>query len=113
MGDIPLVLANLMTSNNYDKMHYATQLFRAFPFSEPDYIWQDIEADNQTVAFDCKQCCVAEYFLQNNLGDVCYQTWCKLDFPLAEKWGGKLERTGSIANGNKLCDFRWKIKQIE
>jgi len=42
--------------------------------------------------------------------DVCYNTWCKLDFPLAEKWGGKLERKGSIANGNKICDFRWKTE---
>ncbi len=110
MGDAPMIIANAISSNKHKKMEIATQIFRIFPFSSPDYIWEDVESDNKTVAFDCKQCRVAEYFMDNNIGDVCYNTWCKLDFPLAEKWGGKLERKGSIANGNKICDFRWKTE---
>ncbi len=110
MAEIPAKFANTMTNSAHDKMRFATQLFRLFPFSSPDYRWKDVKADKNTVAFDCQQCRVAEYFIQHNLGDVCYQTWCKLDFPLAQKWGGKLERKGSIANGNKCCDFRWKTQ---
>lgn len=30
-------------------------------------------------------------------------------FPLAEKWGGSLERTGTIAMGRPRCDFRWRV----
>ncbi len=107
MGDFPMLVASTFSNDKHKKMEIATQIFRVFPFSSPDYIWEDISSDNKTVAFDCKQCRVAEYFLKNDIGDVCYNTWCKLDFPLAEKWGGKLERKGSIANGDKICDFRW------
>ncbi|NOX47425.1 MAG: L-2-amino-thiazoline-4-carboxylic acid hydrolase, partial [Chlorobi bacterium] len=110
MGNIPMIIANIVSSNKYKKMEIATQIFRTFPFSPPDYIWEDIESDNNTVAFDCKQCRVAEYFMDNNIGDVCYNTWCKLDFSLAGKWDGTLERKGSIANGDKVCDFRWKTE---
>ncbi len=110
MGDTPMLIASIFSTDKHKKMEIATQIFRTFPFSQPDYIWEDIKSDNKTIAFDCKQCRVAEYFLKNNIGDVCYKTWCKVDFPLAEKWSGKLERKGSIANGNKLCDFRWKTE---
>ncbi|MEO8416847.1 MAG: hypothetical protein ABI472_24500, partial [Ginsengibacter sp.] len=48
-------------------------------------------------------------FKKFELGDVCYHTWCKLDFPLAEQWGGQLKRSGSIAGGAEKCDFRWIV----
>jgi ubiquinone biosynthesis protein len=111
MGEVPMFIANIFSNDSHKKMEIATTIFRTFPFSEPDYLWEDIDSDKNTVAFNCTQCRVAEYFLENNIGDVCYDTWCKLDFPLAEKWGGKLERKGSIANGNKICDFRWKTEK--
>ncbi len=107
MGDLPMLIANVFSNDKHKRMEIATQIFRIFPFSSPDYIWEDVVADKNTVAFDCKQCRVADYFVENGIGDVCYNTWCKLDFALAEKWGGKLERKGSIANGDKICDFRW------
>ncbi len=110
MGDIPMLIASIFSTDKHKKMELTTQVFRTFPFSSPDYGWEDVEADNNTIAFNCTQCRVAEYFMKHNIGDVCYDTWCKLDFPLAEKWGGKLERTGSIANGDKICDFIWKTK---
>ena len=33
-----------------------------------------------------------------------------MDYPLAELWHAKLERTGSIAGGADKCDFRWTGK---
>ncbi len=108
MGDLPITIAGVFSRDKHKKMELATQIFRTFPFSSPDYIWEDVDADKNTVAFNCKQCRVAEYFIENSIGDVCYSTWCKLDFALAEKWGRRLERAGSIANSDKICDFRWK-----
>jgi ubiquinone biosynthesis protein len=52
---------------------------------------------------------VAEYFLRHGEGDLCYATFCRLDFPLAEQWGGRLERTGTLAIGAPVCDFRWVL----
>lgn len=110
MGEISMLIAGIFSTDSHKKLELATQVFRIFPFSSPDYGWIDVEAEKNTVAFDCTQCQVAEYFKKFDLGDICYNTWCKLDFPLAEKWGGELERKGSIAIGEKVCDFRWKIK---
>lgn len=110
MSDVPLVLAGLLTKDKMKKMEMATILFRKFPFSSPDYIWEDVSKNDCHVAFNCNRCHVANYFLNAGLGDLCYQTWCKLDFPLAEKWGGKLERKSSIANGAEVCDFKWMIE---
>jgi ubiquinone biosynthesis protein len=107
MGEIPMLIAGLFSDNPHKRMELATKVFRMFPFSEPDYGFEDVATDENTVAFNCTRCHVAEYFKKFNIGDVCYNTWCKLDFPLAEQWGGRLERSGSIAGGAKKCDFRW------
>jgi hypothetical protein len=43
----------------------------------------------------------------NDAADLCIGTWCNLDFPLAEMWGGRLERRGTLAAGAPVCDFRF------
>jgi hypothetical protein len=45
--------------------------------------------------------------------DLCIETWCNLDFPLAEMWGGRLERTQTLAAGCEHCDFRFKAVRPE
>ncbi len=109
MGKIPMLIAGLFSDQPIKKMELATQIFRMFPFTSPDYGWEDVSTDKNIVAFNCTRCHVAEYFQKFELGDVCYHTWCKLDFPLAEQWGGELKRTGSIAGGAEKCDFRWIV----
>lgn len=109
MGEFPMLIAGFFSDNTLRKMELATQIFRMFPFTAPDYGWEDLKSEKGTVSFNCTRCYVAEYFKKFNLGDVCYNTWCKLDFPLAEQWGGKLVRTGSIAGCAEICDFRWIV----
>jgi len=46
------------------------------------------------------------FFKDQDAADLCVQTWCALDYPLAQKWGGHLERSGTIAMGKDHCDFR-------
>ncbi|MBD3631022.1 AarF/UbiB family protein [Cyclobacterium sp.] len=109
MGEYPMLIAGMFSDHPYKKMELTMQVFRMFPFTAPDYGWQDVEGGEYTVAFNCTRCRVADYFKSLELGDLCYRTWCKLDFPLAEQWGGHLERSGSIAGGAGICDFRWKV----
>jgi ubiquinone biosynthesis protein len=109
MSEWPLLIAGMFSDDPRKRMDIATRIFRNFPFTAPDYGWEDVEADSNTVAFNCTRCHVAELFKKHDLADVCYGTWCSLDFPLAEKWGGYLERTNSIAGGAEICDFRWRI----
>lgn len=104
-------LARFGNRNDYNRLRKATKLFRAFPFNSPSYQWRDVETNTNTVGFDCLKCPVADYFQSKNLSKFCTATWCALDYPLATMWNSKLKRTGSIAGGAKLCDFRWTVEK--
>jgi ubiquinone biosynthesis protein len=108
MGGIVWKLARIKSENNPNRLLLATRYFRTFPFSSPSYSWKDVPSENKAiVGFDCLKCPVAEYFKAHNLSKFCSDTWCELDFALAEKWESKLIRTGSIAGGSVKCDFRF------
>jgi ubiquinone biosynthesis protein len=109
MGKYPMLFAKIRSNNPLQKVALSTQFFRKFPFSSPDYGWEDIASEEGIVAFNCTRCQVAEYFKHHQLGEFCYETWCKLDFPLAEQWGAELNRKASIAIGAPECDFRWSV----
>jgi hypothetical protein len=110
MGGFSWWLAGSGKKTGSARLQKATQLFRMFPFNNPSYRWIDIPTNNNVVGFDCVKCPVAEYFQSKGLSKFCVATWCALDYPLAEMWHAKLERTGSIAGGADRCDFRWTAK---
>jgi len=93
------------------RLRFATDLFRSFPFNAPGYLMEDISAAHE-VAFDVRRCPVAEYFRRHGASVVCVETWCNLDYALAEQWGGRLERAGTLAAGADRCDFRWKVPNV-
>ncbi len=107
MGEVPWTIAGFFSQDAYEKVRFATTAFRQFPFSVPSYKWQDVDAAPGVVAFNCLKCPVAEYFRSHNLSELCVNTWCKLDYPLARQWSAELQRTGTIAGGAPVCDFRW------
>jgi ubiquinone biosynthesis protein len=107
MGEPPLLVASAFTRDPRKRLKLATDLFRAFPFGAPSYEWRDVPSDDGAIAFDCTKCPVAEFFGNHDASELCVQTFCRLDFPLAEKWGGELRRSGTIASGAPRCDFRW------
>ncbi len=107
MGDLPWFAGGAFTQDGFQRLKLATDAFRAFPFGSPAYLWQDVDAGEEVVGFDCLRCPVAEYFASHNQSELCVQTFCKFDFPLAEQWGATLERTGTLASGAPRCDFRW------
>lgn len=102
-------MAGAMSNESVKKLRFATTAFRTFPFDSPSYLWKDVPAPPGVVAFDCLKCPVAEHFRSHNLSDLCVNTWCKLDYPLARQWGSELMRTGTIASGASVCDFRWHV----
>ena len=109
MAEPPLLFVSALTRDVSKRMRLATDLFRLFPFGAPGYRWLDVASNEDVVAFDCTRCPVAEFFAHHNASELCVRTWCNLDFPLAEKWGGRLERTGTLAMGMSHCDFRWHV----
>lgn len=106
MGEPPLLAAAAFTRDHRKRLKLATDLFRHFPFGSPSYEWRDVETADGSVAFDCLKCPMAEFFARRGASELCMETACKLDFPLAEKWGGRLERQGTLSSGAARCDFR-------
>lgn len=107
MAEPPLLIASAFARDPRKRLKIATDLFRRFPFGPPSYQWRDLPSADGAIAFDCTKCPVAEFFGTHDTSELCVQTWCRLDFPLAEKWGGQLRLTGTIASGARRCDFRW------
>ena len=110
MAEPPLLIASVFTRDPRKRLKLATDLFRSFPFGAPSYEWRDVPSRDGTIAFDCVKCPVAAFFASQNASELCVQTFCRLDFPLAQTWGGQLERTGTIASGAERCDFRWNAR---
>jgi ubiquinone biosynthesis protein len=108
MGEIPLLIASALTRDPHKRLKLATDLFRPFPFGAPSYEWRDALNTDGSIAIDCTKCPVAEFFAKQDASELCVPGFCRLDFPLAEKWGGRLHRTGTIASEAVVCDFRWK-----
>jgi L-2-amino-thiazoline-4-carboxylic acid hydrolase len=111
MAEPPLLIASAFTRDPRKRLKLATDMFRGFPFGSPSYEWRDVESADGAVAFDCVKCPVAEFFAGRGASELCVATFCRLDFPLAETWGGQLERTGTIASGADRCDFRWRPRR--
>ena len=107
MAEPPLLIGAAFTRDPRKRLKLATDIFRSFPFGSPSYEWRDVASADGAIAFDCVKCPVAEFFASQNAAELCVQTFCKLDFPLAETWGGELKRSGTIASGAERCDFRW------
>lgn len=108
MGKLCWFLSGLGASSPARHLRKAVRLFTTFPFSSPSYQWQFINTGKDVVGFNCVRCPVAEYFMSHNLSELCVATWCNLDFPLAHVWNAELKRSGSIAGGAQVCDFRFK-----
>lgn len=109
MATVPTVLSKTGGPAPHERLRRATDLFRRFPFGQPSYDMVDVDGGDDVVAFDVRRCPVAEHFRAQGLGALCVESWCNLDFPLAERWGGRLVRTTTIADGASRCDFRWHV----
>lgn len=104
MAEPPLLIASAIARDPRKRLKLATDLFRSFPFGSPSYEWRDVAGVDGAIAFDCVKCPVAEFFASHDASELCVQTFCRPDFPLAQIWGGKLERSVAIASRAQRCD---------
>lgn len=113
-GILPDLIARLVTPDSVEQMRMRVNMFLRFPFNPPGYIFERVPSDPSIglgtgggIAFDMLRCPAAEYFRAQGMADLCVGSWCNLDYPLAEMWNGRLERTGTLAGGADRCDFRF------
>ena len=92
------------------QLRMAVNLFLRFPFTPPGYQFERLPNQNG-ISFDMLRCPIAEYFQSHEASDLCINTWCNLDFPLAKMWGGWLDRTETLAAGGPRCDFRFNTSE--
>jgi hypothetical protein len=109
IGRAPWLIARCRSRSPLVRLRRATSAFRTFPFGPPAYQMIDVPSDERTVAFDVVRCPVAEYFRERGLVELCVEAWCNLDYELAERWGGTLERATTLVEGAARCDFRWHV----
>jgi hypothetical protein len=78
-----------------------------FPFNPPG--WRFSPAGSDGSAMDITHCPIADYLHSQGAAGLCVAAWCGRDGPAAERWGAQLRRTGTLATGAAVCDFRYHI----
>lgn len=78
-----------------------------FPFNAPGWHGEPVGTDG--LAIDMTRCPIAAYLRSRGGADVCVAAWCAQDGPVAELWGARLERIGTLAAGADVCDFRYAV----
>lgn len=97
----------LITRDPVRRLRLGVNAFLTFPFGRPGYQFDDVsQVDGRSL--DMQRCPVADYLGSRGAADLCAGSWCNLDYALAEMWGGKLERSGTLVAGASCCDFRFR-----
>jgi L-2-amino-thiazoline-4-carboxylic acid hydrolase len=106
-GQLPRFISRFLTRDPVKRMRWCVNMFLRFPFNPPGYAFERLPSDDG-ISLDMLRCPVAEYLCANGAADLCVGSWCNLDYGLAEMWGGRLERSGTLAAGDDRCGFRFK-----
>ncbi|QEE35308.1 hypothetical protein FTO60_06055 [Octadecabacter sp. SW4] len=108
---LPDALVRLTTRNPAKRLQRDTHLIMdLFPFGPKSYCKRWIDSDRGGV-FLVTRCPYQELHHKllppEDARDFCQGTACNLDYPLAEMWGGHLERQHTLVGGGAYCDFRY------
>ena len=85
----------------------AMGLFRRLFYTPPEFAWRELPRQPGRAGFDCLRCPIARRFAEEDLSEVAVHGICSLERRLSAKWGIRLVRTQTIADGGTHCDFRW------
>ncbi len=74
-----------------------------------DWVFDYVEGDGQDFdwGIDYTECGVCKFYHAQGADELAPYL-CQLDFPISKAFNMGLVRTQTIAQGGKLCDFRWK-----
>jgi L-2-amino-thiazoline-4-carboxylic acid hydrolase len=99
--------ARLLVRNPRARLRALARSGQRFPFNPPGWRFNPVGGDGSAV--DITYCPIAAYLLSQGAADLCVAAWCGQDGPVAERWGARLRRTGTLATGAAACDFRYDI----
>jgi len=102
----------LISSDPTRRLRLSVGTFLTYPFGRPGYEWNDVpQPDGRSL--DMLRCPVAEYLGRRDAADLCAGSWCNLDYALAEMWGARLKRSGTLVAGAGCCDFRFHALPVD
>ncbi len=105
---LPAKLANTWLANKVIKILHNRVSQNAHPDGFVANIITDIEKTyGLGYGFDIIECGIHKLFKKHNYGKYT-PILCEVDFMTSNMAGLQLKRTGTIANGAKICDFRFK-----
>ncbi len=105
-GRITKTLTGLVSRDPTRRLRLSVNAFLTYPFGRPGYRFDDV-AEEDGRSLNMVRCPVADYLGQRDAADLCAGSWCNLDYSLAEMWGARLERSGTLVGGASCCDFRF------
>lgn len=107
---VPRILAHLATRDPQKRMNFMLDAFLKFPFNESGYQWK-VKSQNEGFQVDFYRCPVRDYFHEMGEDDFLLNSWCTLDFALAQTMvpGGHYERPHTLSAGDSLCDMTWSV----
>jgi hypothetical protein len=97
-------LTKYIYRNQMNQLNYFVGIVMKTLFSPPGYKFERGKTENGYY-LDVKLCPVADLMIANDAADLCITTWCGVDFGLVDILGGNLQRKGTLAMGEKKCDF--------
>jgi ubiquinone biosynthesis protein len=105
-GRVTKAVTSLVSRDPTRRLRLSVNAFLTYPFARPGYRFDDVpEEDGRSL--NMVRCPVADYLGQRGAADLCAGSWCNLDYALAEMWGARLERSGTLVGGASCCDFRF------
>lgn len=106
-GRLARRVARSRASDPAEQMRICIDDFLRFPFTPPCYHFQRTQPEKGAIEIDMRRCPVADYMAAQDASELCVSAWCNQDFALAELWGGRLDRSKTLAKGDEHCDFRF------
>lgn len=109
MGAGHKAATRLITHDPVHRLPLSVNAFLTLPFGRSGYLFDDVAQDDGR-SLDMQRCPVADYLASHDAADLCAGSYCKLDYALAEMWGGVLERTGTLVGGAELLRFWFPVR---
>jgi hypothetical protein len=74
-----------------------------------DFVYEYVEGDGESFdyGYNFIECATQKYYLSQGAEEF-LPFYCFLDFPKSRLYGLGLQRTGTLAEGYEICDFRFK-----
>ncbi len=112
LNSIQRLYSRVRTRDPVKRISICINLLIRLIMTPPGYLFKRLPADDG-ISLDMLRCPTAEYLRSYGAAeDLCVSSFCNLDYPMAEFWGGWLERAETLAAGGDCCSYRFKAKPL-